>query len=573
MQRKPLIRLGVLSAALSVLPAAASAAPLSHLSFAKPPMRWLWGGFGFHNAEASMTAMMSDEFREERAMKTFLEISPTYARVFAGFAKWSKDEMDRFADYYNLTFRVAGTTLYVVPCRMPMITETFDYEAYAEQVAANLAYLVKERGCTRICFYCVTNETSVGPIYAWFTSDGHWDEYVKLNRAVYNAFRRHGLEIGLMTPDSSGESHVKDIQTAIDRLGDITETYCWHLYDTKAKAGALDNYGRWTNLFSRVVQIAAPARRRISLGEFGISGTYSPAEEQGCGGVMRDGRCYSERFPTEAPLAAITRAEMGLAAMNAGFVNAVLWTMTDYPDPFLGYPGGDTPREIAEHEAKDRAAFALDQNYNKWGLFRWCDDERDYSARDDLYTMGFLMKFFKRGARVLPWRADDATLRGGGVTNPDGSCSLAVINWGEAKEVEVAVAHRISKPMRLYVYDSANVPRNPFNDLPPPAADRVGQTPEGTLRVTLPAKSMVFLTSDYSDLVPSPVTGLRLEKGALAWDFSPDADHRFYRVYRDGRQIASTAATRFSRGIGASDDVSRYRVTSVNRWGNERQPE
>ena len=61
----------------------------------------------------SMTAMMTDEFRDERAVKSFREMAPTYSRVFAGFSKWSKDEMDRFADYYDATFRVVGTTLYV----------------------------------------------------------------------------------------------------------------------------------------------------------------------------------------------------------------------------------------------------------------------------------------------------------------------------------------------------------------------------------------------------------------------------------------------------------------------------
>ena len=547
---------------------AAATAFAARIELREPPLRWLWGGFGFHNAEASMAAMMSDEFRDERAVKTFLEIGPTYSRVFAGFSNWSKEEMDRFADYYDLTFGKIGTTLYVVPCRMPMITDDFDFDAYAEKVAANLEYMVKRRGCRRIAFYCATNETSVGPIYAWFTEGGHWAEYVKLNYALFKAFRRHELEIGLMTPDSSGVRHVKDIERAVRDLGEVTECYCWHLYDAKAKAGDLANYAGWTNVFSRVVgMVGGNPRRRISLGEFGIAGPYSPAAEQGCGGVMRDGRCYSERFPAEAPLAAITRAEMGLAAMNAGFVNAVLWTLADYPDPFLGYPGGESAREKAEHEAKDRAAFALDQNYNKWGLFRWCDDRRDYSARADLYTMGYLMKLFRRGARVLPWESDDSTLRVGAVTNPDGSCSIAVINWGEAKQVEIACPHRLAKKLRVYRYEAARVPQNDFNDLQD-WTELIHQDEGGAIRVSLPAQSMTFLTSDYTDRVPTPVGDLRLDDGALVWTASPDAEHRYYRVFRNGRQIASTVATRFARGIGADARLDEFAVRSVDCWGN-----
>lgn len=551
------------------VPSLRAADRISRIEFFEPPLRWLWGGFGYHNAEASMTAMMTDEFRDERAVKSFREMAPTYSRVFAGFSKWSKDEMDRFADYYDATFRVVGTTLYVVPCRMPMITSDFDYDAYAENVASNLAYVVKVRGCRRIAFYCATNETSVGPVYAWFTEHGHWDEYVKLNYALFRAFRRHDLEIGLMTPDSSGENHIADVERATKDLGEVTECYCWHLYDSKAVAGRLENYGRWTNVFSHVVSIAGACRRRISLGEYGINGAYSPAAEQGCGGVMRDGRCYSERFPAEAPLVAIARAEMGLAAMNAGFVHAVLWTMTDYPDPFLGYPGGDTPREIAEHEAKDRAAFALDQNYNKWGVFRWCDEKRDYSARDDLYTMGYLVKLFRRGSRVLPWTAEDATLRAGAVTNPDGSCSVAVINWGEAKDLELALPVRVERAMRVYSYDSARVPRNAFNDLQA-ASGTVTADEKGLVRLSVPEKSMTFLTTDYVDRVPSAVRGLRLDGGVLSWEPSADADHCYYRVFRKGGQIASTVATKFARGLESAASVDEFAVLSVDRWGNVR---
>ena len=347
----------------------------------------------------------------------------------------------------------------------------------------------------------------------------------------------------------------------------MTECYCWHYHDSRAKVGDLANYGQWTNLFSRVVSVAGGKRRRISLGEFGLAGPYSPADEQGCGGVMRDGRCYSARFPAEAPIAAIARVEMGLAALNAGFVNAVVWTMIDYPDPFLGYPGGDTPREIAEHEAKNRAAFALDQNYNKWGLIRWCDDKRDYSARDDLYAMGYLVKLFKRGSRVLPWRSTDPTLRGGAVTNPDGSSSLAVVNWGGAKELEIDFPIRVCKPLRIYTYDSAKVPRNAFNDLQPESG-RLSQDEGGRMRLSVPAASVTFLTSDYTDRAPSAVTGLRLEGGRLSWAASGDAEHRYYRVFRNGRQIASTVATSFARGIPVEARLDEFSVRSVDRWGN-----
>lgn len=552
--------------AIAVLAAVAAvaleSAAGSVIEFTKPQFRWLWGGFGFHNAEASMTAMMTPEFRDQRAAKTLMEIGPTYSRVFAGFSKWTKEEMDRFADYYDLTFRRLGTTLYVVPCRMPMIMEDFDCDAYAEQVAANLEYVVKTRGLKRIAFYCATNEMSVGPCYGWFHYYKHLDLYKQLNRALYRAFRRHDLEIGLMAPDASGESMIKNVEWAVKELPETTEVYCWHYYDGGAIAGDLANYARWTNLFDRVVHIPEAARRRVSLGEFGLGGLKAPGADRSSAGVMRDGRGYVQRSPSEAGIAAMSLAEMGIAAMNAGFVNAVVWTMTDYPDPFLGYPGGETQQERGEREAKDRAAFALDQNYNKWGVIRWCDDERDYRAYPSLYTLGYLMKLFRRGGRVLPWKTDDPLLRAGGVTNADGSCTLAVINWGDEREVEIRLAHRLSQPMRVYRYDSANPPENEFNDLQS-ADGTISQAEDGTLRVRLGAKSMAYLTTDYLDRLPPAVTGVKHDGKLLTWNPVDDADHRYYRVYLNGRQIASTIAC--SLAATAAGD---YSVVSVDRWGN-----
>lgn len=107
------------------------------VTFQKPTMRWLWGGFGFHDSEATMTPLMTDEFRDQRVLKSFREISPTYSRLFAGYANWTKEAMDRFADYYDATFRLAGTTLYVVPARS-MTFLTTDYRDRTPSAVADI---------------------------------------------------------------------------------------------------------------------------------------------------------------------------------------------------------------------------------------------------------------------------------------------------------------------------------------------------------------------------------------------------------------------------------------------------
>lgn len=94
----------------------------------KPRQRWLFGGVGFHNSEATMLPLMSEEFLNEKVLKIFREISPTFSRVFAGYADWTREAMDSFADYYDKTFRKADTLLYVVPGRIPMIMGDFNME-------------------------------------------------------------------------------------------------------------------------------------------------------------------------------------------------------------------------------------------------------------------------------------------------------------------------------------------------------------------------------------------------------------------------------------------------------------
>ena len=555
----------------------------SHVVFDKPAQRWLWGGFGFHNSETSMTSIMSEEFRDQRVLKTFREISPTYARVFAGYWDWTREAMDRFADYYDATFRRAGTTLYVVPGRMPVITEDFDATNYCEAVATRLEYLVKERKCTKIRYYCLSNELSVGPTYAWFGK--HLDLYAALNREMHRAFMRHGLDIGLQTPDSSGYSRMSDIDWAITNINEQTDTYCWHCYERNLQPGDPALYANLSTALTNLVSKAMRKEKRLSLGEFGFTGKNT-SYGKGC---MRDDGHDAFRHPGSefSRRAAISRAEMGLAALNAGAVSAVSWTMVDYPDPFLR-EDGDTPEEKARYDVARFSGFGLDVRYNKNGVFRWCDEERDYSSYPDLYTMGYLVKLFRKGARVLPHTTDDDTLRAGGVTNPDGSASFALVNWGEAKKVTLVVRHPLEKPLRVYEYDSEHPPLNPFNDLQ--AMKGTVSAVKGEVVVSVPARSMTFLTTDYVDRQPSAITKIRIVNGRLGWAPCEDPEHVYYRVFKDGKQIASTVATSLNLGgsrcrATASDamncvppDGGRdkrvppvFVVKSVDKWGNVRR--
>jgi hypothetical protein len=182
------------------------------------------------------------------------------------------------------------------------------------------------------------------------------------------------------------------------------------------------------------------------------------------------------------------------------------------------------------------------------------------------------------------------------VLNPDRSVSIALVNRGPSKTVSVDCSSwktRIDgtpafhQPLRRYVYEVGRVPYNAFNDLQSPAGTVMAK--DGAFSVSLPAKSITFLTTDYQDRMPPVVTGIQLADGKLRWTATSDPLHRYYRVYKDGKQIASTVATSLDLGgsqftataadaincvplIGGRDKrvPPVFSVKSVDKWGNVR---
>ena len=557
--KKVLVSVGLL--------AALCASAASEIVVEKPYFRWLWGGFGFQHSEANLECLMPDDFRDERVLKSFAELSPTFARVYTGFADQSREQMDRFADYYDKTFRKAGTTLYAVPCAMPTIRPDDDPAEYADKVAANLEYLVRERKCRKIRYYCLSNELMVGDVWNWFDVRNRMDVYKAYNEALFDAFRAHGLDIRILATDIAVTrkplSAIDSLEWARTNMNEVVGAFCSHWYVYGRRTDELCLWQEYNEYFSTLVQNALRTQKRYILGEYG----FHPAN--GRRGVMQDDVSYHLRQPETAAESVLCKCELALAAMNSGALAAVDWSFVDYPDPFV-IEDGDSPAEHRAYEAA-KCGYKLDHKYNKCGVFRWNSVDRDYSAYHELYAMGHLVRLFRKGATVLPCRTEDGMLRPAAVFNPDRTVSIAIINRGDARDVAVdcsAWAPRtdgkpsLHQPLRRIVYDSAHVPFNAFNDLQP-ATDTV-EAKGDRVTVRLPAKSMTFLTTDYVDAVPAPVANVRVADGRLVWDAAESPDHRYYRVYRDGRQIASTVATSYAVG----DAKGSYAVRSVDRWLN-----
>ena len=536
---------------------------MTEIKFTKPMQRWLFGGIGFHNSEATMTSVMNEKFMNEHVLKTFGEISPTFSRVFGGYADWTKDAMDRFADYYDKTFRKSGTIIYLVPGRMPYVTKDFDVEEHAEKIAKNLDYLINVRDCKKIRYFCITNELSVGNTYAWLK--GRMELFAELHDALYRAFRRHDLDVRLMATDASGAENFHQIQWAVDNIDDITDTYCTHLYVNQFKPGDLRMYDWLKNLLDGAVATALKKEKRYILGEFGLVKRWPQK-------AMISDFPYSETVPGSEGVCAIALAEMAIAVINSGTLAGVYWTMFDYPDPFL-IEDGDTEEEKARYDVSRFSGHGLGIRYNKHGLIRWSDDEEDYSSRASLYTLGYMAKLFRKNSRVLKLEdIEDKYLRCAAVTNADGSMSLVVINWDDCeKKVSFDIEHTFDKPLRKYECGADNVPYNKFGDLQ--SYSNLTEAKDGKFEVILQPKSATFMTTDYIDRQPSEIKNVRLDNGSLIWDKCEDEQHCYYRVFASDdknfvpaydNQIASTVA----EAIHIENQKLYYKVMSVDKYGN-----
>ena len=540
-------------AVFAVLGGADANAEVVDVAVERPDIRWLFGGFGFQNAEAQLTPLMTESFRNERAVKSFRELAPSFSRLYVGRAGEPREALDRFADYYDQTFRACDTAIYAVGGSLPAFPEKLDVEAHAEGVAKSLEYLVRNRDCRKIRYYCLTNELMSDDEWGFFWLRKKMPLFRRFQEALYDAFRCHGLDIELAASDGSyGRRQAAELRWTVENMDSITGIYCTHYYDSDVRPGDPTAYGIFRDQFTNVVSLALGRGKRWMLGEFGIM----PPRARG---VMIDDRNWNGYDPSQAGLAAVTMAEMAMAAVNSGAYAVISWSFCDYPDPFVVEDSHD-PAGRARYESA-KAVYKPDMKYNKWGTFRWCDVCGDYGPNPTYFTLGLMSRYFRKGASVLSAKVSDPLARSCVLENRDGTRTAALVNLG-ARRTFTLSGWPESRPSRIYLYDSAKPYANQFGDLPAPDAriEAVG----GRLSFEIPERGMAFVTTDYVERAPLPVKGMKVVDGRLSWTATGDPDHCYYRVYANGRQIASTVAT--SRAV--DDESAAYEVKSVDRWGN-----
>ena len=75
---------------------------------------------------------------------------------------------------------------------------------------------------------------------------------------------------------------------------------------------------------------------------------------------------------------------------------------------------------------------------------------------------------------------------------------------------------------------------------------------------------MFFLKPSLLLVFSSSIDGITLQDDKLVWKACADQEHVYYRVYKDGKQIASTVA----EYLKVDDKTAKYQVYSVDKYGN-----
>ena len=116
------------------------------IQITRPDFPTLFGGIGFHNSEALFYRLCEKEQFSQKICKCYREISPGIMRTFAGYADWTQESMDTFADYYERMQKWTETPIYFAAAKGQLHFNDEERKKYAESVAEKLDYLIRVRG-------------------------------------------------------------------------------------------------------------------------------------------------------------------------------------------------------------------------------------------------------------------------------------------------------------------------------------------------------------------------------------------------------------------------------------------
>lgn len=516
----------------------------------------IFGGMGFNNIEAMMYKAIDKEHFDQLLCKCYREIAPGFMRTFAGYFDQTQESMDAFAEYYERMQKVTDTPIFLTTTRARVNFTEEEMVDYCEKVADKLLYMKKEKGIHHLRYYCFSGEMSEGD---WGKLMSDLPRYKHYQELLYRAFKKRELDIGLLATEATGYHTWDTMDWAIRHMNAITEDYSLHIYDNSHKLDDLTFYDFfYFKCNEQVMKAIKTDGKRLILAEMGIQDGVPGLTYQN--GSVAD-VCRFLENPETCAMAGLVLVEMAFAAINAGIYALAYWSYADLPDPY-SCAHSSKPGFAQEWGKCERFLLpgTTDIRYNKWGSFRWTDDG-DYSPKDVWFALAPMIKLFKRNAKVLTIDTGDKLLRCCGVLNRDGSVSVGIVNRNPEPTEITLDSSLFRKNIRVYEFDPANVPYNRFGDLQGCCAVLDKENPTYTLKGT----SVTFFTTDYEEkIAPVAAQNVVAAEGKLTWDAVEDPNHCYYRIFAEGKQIASTVAC----DLPIEDESASYQVLSVDQWGN-----
>ena len=535
------------------------------VKISKKPYAHIFGGAGFHNNDATMYHIIDREYFDQRICKCYREISPGFMRTFAGFSDWTKEAMDEFAEYYEKMQKWTDTPMYLTPAMGKRHFCDEDIKQYCEDVAERLDYLYNHKNVKHIRYYCFSNEMSC---VMWGVLLRELPLFKKYHEHLYAAFQRRNLPIGLLATDASGYGSWKTVDWAIENMADISEDFCVHIYENSHDIYDVDFYDFFAEKCEEIVGKSIRCfGKRVILGEIGVQKNVQTYSNMG---AIVDTCRYFEN-EKDAAYCGLMLTEMAFAAINAGVFALAYWSFVDHPDPYsCAYSSGDDEYARKWGERERFFSCTVDTKYNKWGCLKWDDENTDYGARPHYWCLGLLTKFFKRNSKVLDIESPDKYIRACGVINRVKTVSVGMVNRKNEPVTISLDTSLFGKDVRVYEYDSNNVPYNQFADMQSYSA----VISKDSLVYTLKPESVTYFTTDYI------TKGERVEAesvknadGILSWNAVNDRTHCYYRVFTSDQedfvpsienQIASTVGTSLRTSV-----AKKYvKVLSVDKSGN-----
>lgn len=308
----------------------------------------------------------------------------------------------------------------------PPTWEMKDSPAWVKASVKHLNWLVQDQGFTCIKHFVIFNE----PDGDWASPNGDFDFWKGMVSAFQAEMDRYPALAGVSIAGPDAVIDYRNPASAYDAFGWLEQTAAQvpeiGIYDMHAYPGQrYVRSGEFQETLSRLKALAAD--KPIILGEAGYK-YFSDAADSALAQeywkrveghpFTKGSDCnmlvYDEFYALDMPL-------LLMSVMNAGFSGAAAWMLDD-----AMHSNGDSGRT---------------EDIKLWGMWNILGgtvfgDASQEEIRPWYYTWSLMCRHFPAGSRIMKLEgALPAQVAGVAAILPDGSCSVALVNWGSGEHV------------------------------------------------------------------------------------------------------------------------------------------